>query len=134
MMGKALSYVYDIIYMFSPKYADKFDDWYYKKILKKEEKELEKIFPPGIIVQDCSYHPCMVVRIRGDTLELMSLVVPEKETHFCSGYLCGVYPMHHQEVKDHILIYQKEGNKGLAILNGWTEEDFDDFEREWGKI
>ncbi len=90
-----------------------------------------KQFPIGSIVEDCNYHPVLVVDNDGyDDITTLSLLNPIG-LGSCSISHCGIILLSVEEIQAKMLAYKLEGNKGLNKLMGWTEEQFAEFEKNW---
>ncbi len=89
-----------------------------------------KSFPVGTLVEDCRYHPCIVTENTEDgDIEVLSFA--SLKLSFCSLFHCGVTKLTPKELNERIDIYHKDGEKGLVINSGWTEKDWEAFEKEW---
>ncbi len=89
-----------------------------------------KSFPPGTLVEDCNFHPCVVIKNYGEgTIDVISLA--SYKPNSCSLFHCGIVKLTQEELNERIKIYNDKGDKGLAMLCGWTEESYEAFEKEW---
>ena len=87
-------------------------------------------FPVGSYVEDCRFHPCIVTKNDGlGDIEVISLC--NSTFNSCSLYHCGIVRLTEEQVREYIKAYKEGGNKALAMKNGWSEKDYDEFEKEW---
>jgi len=88
---------------------------------------------------DCSYEPCIVTAkgfsyqdLYGAWVDGKSLV-SDSETS-CSIMHCGPEPIDKDKADEMIAEYKKGGSRALVIkYGGWSEEDYDAFEKKWRK-
>lgn len=95
-------------------------------------------FNIGDIVVDCRGHPCEITAIDYDWdgltrygCDLRSLL--DSSPYSCSFRHCGVYHPTDEEIEQRRKAWFNDGNRGLAMLDGWTAEGYDEFEKVWGK-
>lgn len=86
-------------------------------------------FPPGTVIENCSYHPCIIIENDGGDITALSLITNSETC--CSLFHCGVVKLTAHEVQARIKAYKDNGERGLMALVGWPEEEIENFMREW---
>lgn len=97
-------------------------DWYYDRVKIPimewyNERLLRKEFPPGSYIEDCRYHPCVVLGIISGGIWCISLINSKQIT--CDPVLCGVKKLDVNQVNDIITKYktEEEFNNSLENVN-----------------
>lgn len=87
-------------------------------------------FPPGTYIEDCAYHPCIILTNDWGDLDCWDIVRGNWTS--CSLFHCGIKKLTYDEVKEHIDLHRTGGEKALAMKYGeWTEKDYEEFEKNW---
>lgn len=90
-----------------------------------------KSFPIGTLVEDCRYHPCIITETDGEGgIDVISLA--NYKSNGCSLFHCGIEKLTPERTIELIKIYNKDGDKGIALNAGWKAEDWEAFKKEWG--
>lgn len=98
----------------------------YNRLLRRQQRDCA----PGTIVEDCGYHPALVLEVdEWDGADLWRLTT--KKPFGCSLMHCGLRPMEPAEVREVMELYDREGEKGLMRRHGWTDEQIEEFYRNW---
>lgn len=84
----------------------------------------------GDIYEDCSCHPvrCTYINIFKNDIEGVSMLDGSRPRS-CSLFACGIVKLTEEEAKVRIEAYQRDGQRGLMRLNGWSGEDYDEFQK-----
>lgn len=90
-------------------------------------------FMVGDIVEDCSYHAVVVTELSYDVYgaDVEGFSIHTGRGSSCSLNHCGIVKLDEQEIINKIKAFNESGDRGLAILAGWTEEQHAEFERNW---
>lgn len=96
----------------------------------KDTRDDLRAFGPGTLIENCNYHPCIVLRIDefGD-IDAWDLI-GQHETS-CSLWHCGIVKLTPDEVQECLRLHRDGGNKALAMNRGWSPENYDQFEKTW---
>lgn len=99
--------------------------WVLYPIRSYKDWEHYRQFPVGTVVEDCSYHPGVIVKnVKGD-VDVKSLI--DGNVRSCSLFHCGIIKLNEHEVEVRKEAYAKGGTKGLLRLVGWSDEDFETY-------
>lgn len=114
--------------------------WYFfsnQRPIYLENREFLESFEPGQYVIGHNYHPSIVLRVDicpsdvyGSDIDVFDLV----GMHESSISLMHSVPEIIDEEKATKLleVYKQEGDRGLAkCVGGWTDETYDEFEKNW---
>ena len=85
--------------------------------------------PVGSIVEDCGNHPMLVLSNDGDSVDGIRLTTGLEFS--CSLFHCGLFVLTPEEIKLRLKTFHQDGERGLAMLNGWTSEGYSKFVRDW---
>ena len=109
------------------------------RIHKKQlSKILDTILETGYFI-NCNYHPVKLTEFSwsgkdlfGSDVDGVSLI--NGNGCSCSLHYCRPTPITSKIAEEMVEIYNKQGNKGLAIkYGGWDEKSYEEFEKEWLK-
>lgn len=92
-----------------------------------QERRIIKEFPPGTLIEDCSYHPCIVLENDGKgDLTTFDLVLGHGGGG-CSIFHCGVIKLSLDEVHHMLDLYKEGGDRALLKYRGYSPEDIERF-------
>jgi len=86
-------------------------------------------FPPDTVIEDCRYHPCIIIENDGGDLQVLSLI--DNKRYGCSLFHCGIQKLTAEQVETRITAYEENGARGLMKDAGWTDEQVTEFENDW---
>jgi len=78
---------------------------------------------------DCCYRPVRCTTIDEEEIEGISIL--DGTECSCSIAYCVVSKINEEEVLATVAAFEKDGERGLMRLRGWTEESIDNFMKEW---
>jgi len=80
---------------------------------------------------DCGYRPIRCTAIDEDEGELYGVSMLDGTECSCSLMYCVTAKISEEEALIAVEAFQKDGERGLMRLRGWTEESIDNFMKEW---
>ena len=83
-------------------------------------------FPVGTVVEDCSYHPGIIIKVDSQGDITVKSLINGREGN-CSLFHCGIVKLNEHEVEVRKEAYAKGGTKGLLRLVGWSDADFENY-------
>lgn len=92
-----------------------------------QDKKFVESFPPGTVIEDCSYHPCIIKENDNGDLTCLSLLT--NTYGCCSLFHCGVIKLTAEEVEARIAAYKSRGRAGLLLLVGYTPEQIEEMKK-----
>lgn len=84
----------------------------------------------GDIYRDCNNHPVKCTVSDGDDVEGVSMV-DGSSPRSCSIKHCGVTKLTKKEADKLVDVWKTKGEKGVLISRGWSEEQAQDFIKNW---
>jgi len=89
-----------------------------------------KRFRVGTFIEDCRYHPCVIIRADGTgDIDVISLLDGSRSS--CSLYHCGIRRCTVEDVEVCQKLFYEHGIMGIMMHQGWTQEDIEKFLNEW---
>jgi hypothetical protein len=92
-------------------------------------QKLIREFPPGTVVENCSYHPCIILKNEDGDITALDLLTNTETC--CSLFHCGVAKLTGYEVQKIVATYRSSGERGLMALRGWPESEIENFMTTW---
>jgi hypothetical protein len=96
-----------------------------------QDRQVIKAFPAGILIEDCSYHPCVVIETDGDGDITTFDLALQRGGGGCSLFHCGIVELSLQEVHRLLDLYKQGGDRALMADHGWSADDIEKFYQEW---
>jgi len=80
---------------------------------------------------DCCYRPVRCTAIDEEDGELYGVSMLNGTECSCSLVYCVTQKISEEDAIATVAAFEKDGERGLMRLRGWTEESIDNFMKEW---